>query len=622
MRMADRHLVDKCLNGDSAAFGMLVDRYKESVYALAYSRLRNFHDAEDVTQEAFTKAYQKLRTLRRWDEFHVWIYAITSNLCKDWIRAKSRRPDREFIADHSARSLSRYPGNLRDEVDMLEMLHAAMDSLPESYQQVLTLHYLGGMDGTEIAQFLGMSPSAIWQRLSRARASLKKEILDMMSETYERNRLRAGFTFRVLEMVKRVKIEPLSPRVLPWGISIAAGIIIGILGIGSHLDLTNTEYYTPISSLSAMPEAQNIGDFPVDVVNVPDVPVISGDQSAGDGSGDMYPYLQALFMASQGQGDTWMEKADMPTARQGLSTCTVNGKIYAIGGYVQGGILHTVEEYDPKADRWTRKADMPTARYYLATCEANGKIYAIGGTMSENEMDFSTVEEYDPVKDKWTEKADMPTARHWLSASFANGKIYAIGGLVGNPMHHVSTVEEYDPVEDKWTGKANLPRRLHTISTSVVNGRIYGFAGVDMGIIIPTVYEYDPLIDKWTAKADMPTKRWRVCTSVVNGRVYAIGGLDDLFNKNPNSRAVPTVEEYDPVADKWTARTDMPMPRYNHACSAVDGKIYVFGGWRNDVNEDISSTVLEYDTGFSGEKVDPEGKLPTTWGGVRTVMGE
>ncbi len=242
MRMADRHLVDKCLNGDSAAFGMLVDRYKESVYALAYSRLRNFHDAEDVTQEAFTKAYQKLRTLRRWDEFHVWIYAITSNLCKDWIRAKSRRPDREFIADHSARSLSRYPGNLRDEVDMLEMLHEAMDSLPESYQQVLTLHYLGGMDGTEIAQFLGMSPSAIWQRLSRARASLKKEILDMMSEAFERNRLRAGFTFRVLEMVKRIKIEPVSPRVLPWGISIATGIIIGILGIGSHLDLTNTEY--------------------------------------------------------------------------------------------------------------------------------------------------------------------------------------------------------------------------------------------------------------------------------------------------------------------------------------------------------------------------------------------
>ena len=86
MRMADRHLINKCLNGDSAAFGMLVDKYKESVYALAYSKLHNFHDAEDITQEAFIKAYQKLRTLRYWDDFYAWIYAITSNLCKDWIR--------------------------------------------------------------------------------------------------------------------------------------------------------------------------------------------------------------------------------------------------------------------------------------------------------------------------------------------------------------------------------------------------------------------------------------------------------------------------------------------------------------------------------------------------------
>jgi N-acetylneuraminic acid mutarotase len=503
---------------------------------------------------------------------------------------------------------------------MLEVLHEAMDSLPESYQQVLTLHYLGGMDGTEIAEFLGMSPSAIWQRLSRARASLKKEILDMISETYEQNRLRAGFTFRVLEMVKRIGIDPVPPRALPWGFSIATGIIIAVLGIGMRFNLSNTEYYTSLSSLSAIPEAQDIGELPVDVVNASDVSVISGNQSAGDNSGDMHPDLQAFFMAPQGQGDTWTEKADMPTARSGLSACTVNGKIYAIGGYGQGGLLHTVEEYDPKTDKWTRKADMPTARYYLATCEANGKIYAIGGGLDENDMDFSAVEEYDPVKDEWTKKADMLTARHWLSASFVNGKIYAIGGLVGNPMHHLSTVEEYDPAEDKWTKKASLPRKLHTISTSVVNGKIYGFAGVDNGIIIQTVYEYDPLIDKWTAKANMPTKRWRVCTSVVNKRIYAVGGLDELFLNNPGAKAVPTVEEYDPVADKWTAKTDMPMPRSDHACSAVDGKIYVFGGWRNDGGEDVASSVLEYDTGFSGEKVDPEGKLPTTWGDVRTVM--
>jgi hypothetical protein len=54
----------------------------------------------------------------------------------------------------------------------------------------------------------------------------------------------------------------------------------------------------------------------------------------------------------------------------------------------------------------------------------------------------------------------------------------------------------------------------------------------------------------------------------------------------------------------------------------MDGKIYVFGGWGNDRGENVASSVLEYDTGFSGEKIDPQGKLPTTWGDVRSVMGK
>ena len=69
MRTEDGHIIHKCLNGDTAAFGLLVDKYKASVYALAYSKLHNFHDAEDITQETFLKAYQKLRTLRWWDNF-------------------------------------------------------------------------------------------------------------------------------------------------------------------------------------------------------------------------------------------------------------------------------------------------------------------------------------------------------------------------------------------------------------------------------------------------------------------------------------------------------------------------------------------------------------------------
>lgn len=87
MRTEDGYLIHKCLSGESEAFGFLVAKYKEAVYALAYSKLRNFHDAEDIAQEVFIKAYRKLHTLKRSDSFSAWLYAITSNLCKDWIRA-------------------------------------------------------------------------------------------------------------------------------------------------------------------------------------------------------------------------------------------------------------------------------------------------------------------------------------------------------------------------------------------------------------------------------------------------------------------------------------------------------------------------------------------------------
>lgn len=146
----------------------------------------------------------------------------------------------------------------------------------------------------------------------------------------------------------------------------------------------------------------------------------------------------------------WTRKADMPTARAGLSTSVVNGKIYAIGGTHQcNGVndftaLSTVEEYDPVTDRWTGKADMPGPKAGVTAEVLDGKIYVIGG--GHRLEIFRTVEEYDPAKDTWAEKTSMQVARAVLSASVVNDKIYAIGG-VDFPMVYLSTVEEYTPEE-------------------------------------------------------------------------------------------------------------------------------------------------------------------------------
>jgi N-acetylneuraminic acid mutarotase len=156
-----------------------------------------------------------------------------------------------------------------------------------------------------------------------------------------------------------------------------------------------------------------------------------------------------------------------------------------------------VEEYDPATDTWTTKADMPTARFGLSTSVVNGKIYAFGGARNCVESAFSTVEEYDPATDTWTTKADMPTARLYLSTSAVNGKIYAIGGTglacqgTGGPLW---TVEEYDPATDTWATKAHMPTAKIAFSASAVDGKIYAIGGSFAGypwVPAPTVEEYD-----------------------------------------------------------------------------------------------------------------------------------
>jgi len=180
MRTDDEYLIDKCLKGEKAAFGFLVDKYKENVYAFAWNTLHNFHDAEDITQEAFIRAYRQLHTLRRWDNFLVWLRSITYNLCIDLIRQRGKRPDRDFIEEQDQKTIEFSTSIQSYQEDLMrESLHEALDSLPEIYREILTLHYLGGMKCKEIAQFLGKPNGTIKQYLSRARTKLKKEMIDI-----------------------------------------------------------------------------------------------------------------------------------------------------------------------------------------------------------------------------------------------------------------------------------------------------------------------------------------------------------------------------------------------------------------------------------------------------------
>jgi N-acetylneuraminic acid mutarotase len=107
---------------------------------------------------------------------------------------------------------------------------------------------------------------------------------------------------------------------------------------------------------------------------------------------------------------------------------------------------------------------------------------------------------------------------------------------------------------------------------------------------MPTVEEYDPTADKWTKRSDIPTRRAMHSAEAVDGKIYVIGGWRW---DGPKS----TVEEYDPITDKWTRKADMPTARTRLSATAVNGKIYAIGGAGSLlVNPQVYfSTVEEYD---------------------------
>jgi N-acetylneuraminic acid mutarotase len=242
----------------------------------------------------------------------------------------------------------------------------------------------------------------------------------------------------------------------------------------------------------------------------------------------------------------------MSTARQGLSTSVVNGKIYAIGGvagssssYSSVETYSTVEEYDPATDTWTAKSEMPTTRGSHSANVVDGKIYIIGGTRGAafSSDRIQTVEVYDPATDTWTQKGDMPRGIGAGYSSVVDGKIYVIGGYGG-----AQRVDEYDPATDTWTMKSDMPTRRHALSTSTLDGKIYAIGGYVPGVAgdpgVATVEVYDPATDTWTAAPDMPTGRMGPRTSVVDGKIYVIGGMARWITP-----AYGTVEEYDPSRD-------------------------------------------------------------------------
>ena len=238
----DVQLIHSTLSGDDEAFGALVQRYQKSVHALAWRKIGDFHYAEEITQDTFLQAYEKLSTLKNRNQFAGWLYVITNNLCTDWLRRK--KPAMQPLGDASVTAIDkltyeRYVLEQRETEATerrREVVKQLLDKLPESERTVVTLYYLGEMTTKEIGKFLGVSANTITSRLRRARERLQTSDERLINETLSGWQLSNNLYENIMREV--ADINPVSPPtgkpLLPWmALSTATVLVVLLLGV-SH----------------------------------------------------------------------------------------------------------------------------------------------------------------------------------------------------------------------------------------------------------------------------------------------------------------------------------------------------------------------------------------------------
>ncbi len=176
MNADDSQLAKQSRSGDTRAFEELIRRNQDAVFNLTWRMTGNYHEAADITQEAFIQAYRKIHTYKPEYAFKNWVMSIGANLAKNHFRSHSRRKRMEQTLS-TRQDMEPPPATEARNED----LEAALGRLPEAFRTALVLKHMEGLSYDEIAQTLGIGVSAAKMRVARGRDELVR-LLDPVRE--------------------------------------------------------------------------------------------------------------------------------------------------------------------------------------------------------------------------------------------------------------------------------------------------------------------------------------------------------------------------------------------------------------------------------------------------------
>lgn len=190
----DQHYIDKILQGETNAFAVLVNRYKDMIFTLALKMVKNREEAEEVAQDTFIKIYSSLSKFKGDSKFSTWIYKIAYNTCLDRLK-KSKKEDSNISIDEFSAHLIKTMDNALsalEEKERKQTIQKCLNLLPSDENFLLTLFYFDDQNLEEIGKIMNISANNAKVKLFRSRQKLavilRQQLEPEIIECYERER--------------------------------------------------------------------------------------------------------------------------------------------------------------------------------------------------------------------------------------------------------------------------------------------------------------------------------------------------------------------------------------------------------------------------------------------------
>ncbi|UCF63088.1 MAG: sigma-70 family RNA polymerase sigma factor [bacterium] len=188
-RREDKRLIELALGGDERAYESLLSRYRNLVYSIMLKMVRNKQEAEDLTQEAFMKAFSSLATFNDEFAFSTWLMKIASNNCIDFLRKRKLRTysihepvqykDEKIEIDIPDQDPS--PERTLLQSERSRMIEETIQSLPERYRYVIILRHKEEKSYEEIAEIMNLPLGTVKAQIFRAREILNKKLKEILN---------------------------------------------------------------------------------------------------------------------------------------------------------------------------------------------------------------------------------------------------------------------------------------------------------------------------------------------------------------------------------------------------------------------------------------------------------